>query len=188
MTVPLQVTFRDIDPSPAVEAAIEEHAAKLERFHSRIVVCHVTVEARHHHRHKGRLYNVRIDITVPGGEVLAVHGHPQDHAHEDVYIAVRDAFNAATRQLEDRVRKKGGNVKHHESPVHGKVARLFADYGFIDVAEYGDVYFHKNSVVDGKFGRLDVGSEVRLSIAENESEHGWQATTVHPVGKHRSNG
>ena len=96
MQFPLEISFRNMDPSPAVEARIREKAAKLERFHDRIIGCTVVVEAPHRSQHKGKLYSVR----------LVDRAKPVDHAHEDVYVAVRDAFNAATRRLEDQVRKR----------------------------------------------------------------------------------
>ncbi len=111
MTIPLQISFRNMDASPAVEARIRKKAEKLERFHDRIVGCIVVVEAPHRHRHKGKLYSVRVDISVPGKDVIAGRVKPVDHAHEDVYVAVRDAFDAAVRQLEDQARKMRGDVK-----------------------------------------------------------------------------
>ena len=88
-----------MDPSPAVEERIRQKAEKLERFHDRIVGCTVVVEAPHRHHHKGKLYNVRVDISVPGKDVVVDRAKPIDHAHEDVYVAVRDAFDAAVRRL-----------------------------------------------------------------------------------------
>ncbi len=113
MEIPLEVNFRNMDPSPAVEARIREKAAKLERFHDRIIGCTVVVEAPHRHHHKGKLYSVHIDISVPGKDVVVDRAKPSDHAHEDVYVAIRDAFNAATRRLEDQARKMRGSVKAH---------------------------------------------------------------------------
>jgi ribosomal subunit interface protein len=113
MSIPLQISFRNMDPSPAVEARIRKKAAKLERFHDRIIGCTVVVEAPHRHQHKGKLYSVRVDISVPGKEVVVDRAKPGDHAHEDVYIAIRDAFSAATRKLEDQARKMRGDVKTH---------------------------------------------------------------------------
>lgn len=184
MKLPLQIAFRNIDPSPAIEAEIRKRAARLDRFHGRIMGCQVTVEARHRHRHKGKLYNVRVHLTVPGMEISGTHSRPKDHAHEDVYVAIRDAFDAVTRQLEDHARVARGDVKAHETPMHGKVARIGADHGFIETADGNEVYFHRNSVVEGRFDDLEVGNEVRVAVAERESDKGWQATTVHPVGKH----
>jgi len=109
MSIPLQISFRNMDPSPAVEERIRKKAAKLERFHDRIVGCTVVVEAPHRHHHKGKLYSVRVDISVPGKDVVVDRAKPVDHAHEDVYVAVRDAFDAAVRRLEDRTRKMRGD-------------------------------------------------------------------------------
>jgi ribosomal subunit interface protein len=184
MQIPLQITFRDMEPSPAVEAQIRERAGKLEQFFDRITGCHVVVGARHRHQHKGKLYALRIDLHVPGQEIIVDHVRLEDHAHEDVYVAIRDAFDAAARQLEDHVRRFRGDVKAHEVPLHGKVLRLFPDHGFIETTDGQEVYFHKNSVVDGRFDELAAGSAVRLVTAESESAAGSQATTVVPLGKH----
>jgi ribosomal subunit interface protein len=113
MDFPLDISFRNMDPSPAVEARIREKAEKLERFHDRIIACTVVVEAPHRHHNKGKLYSVRIDISVPGTDLVVDRAKPLDHSHEDVYVAVRDAFNAAARQLEDYTRRMRGDVKTH---------------------------------------------------------------------------
>jgi ribosomal subunit interface protein len=102
-----------MDPSPAVEARIRKKAEKLERFHDRIIGCTVVVEAPHRHHHKGKLFSVKVEISVPGEDVVVDHAKPADHAHEDVYVAIRDAFNAAVRRLEDQSRKMRGDVKAH---------------------------------------------------------------------------
>jgi ribosomal subunit interface protein len=106
MELPLQITFRGMPPSEAVEARVREKAAKLERFHGRITSCHVTIEAPHHHQTKGNLLRVLVDVTVPGGELIANRNGKQNPAHEDVYVALRDAFDAITRQLEDHARQQ----------------------------------------------------------------------------------
>ena len=116
MPMPLQISFRNMDPSPAVEERIRKKAAKLERFHDRIVGCKVVVEAPHRHHHKGKLYSVRVDVSVPGKDVVVDRVKPSDHAHEDVYGAVRDAFAAAVRRLEDQTRKRRGRIKTHAGP------------------------------------------------------------------------
>ena len=184
MQIPLQISFRNMDPSPAVEERIRKKAAKLERFHDRIIGCTVVVEAPHRHHHKGKLYNVRVDISVPGKDVVVDRAKPLDHAHEDVYVAIRDAFDAAIRRLEDQARKMRGSVKSHGAPSHGKIASLFGDYGFVTTADGDEVYFHRNSVVGANFDTLEVGNEVTLVVAEEEGVEGLQASTVKPVGKH----
>ena len=104
MELPLQISFRGMSKSPATETLIRERAAKLERFHDRITACRVVVEAHHRHQHKGRLYHVRIDLTVPGREIVVAREPADDHSHEDIKVAIHDAFDAARRQLEDYVR------------------------------------------------------------------------------------
>jgi cold shock CspA family protein len=148
------------------------------------VGCRVTVEAPHRHHRHGKLYDVRIDLSVPGRDVFVGRSGPLNHAHEDVYVAIRDAFNAAGRQLQDHVRKAQGAVKVHPAPSHGKVVQLFSDYGIIEMPDGQEVYFHKNSVAEEGFDKLDVGNEVRLVIAEGEGIEGAQASTVILIGKH----
>jgi ribosomal subunit interface protein len=115
MQVPLQISFRNMDASDAVEAKIREKAAKLERFTDVIMGCHVVVEAPNRRGHQGKLYHVRIDITVPGGDIVVNREAPENHAHEDVYVALLDAFNAAGRQLEDHHNRQRGKVKTHRN-------------------------------------------------------------------------
>lgn len=116
MQIPLQISFRNMEPSPAIEERIRKKAAKLERFHNRIIGCSVVVEAPHRHQHKGKLYTVRLDISVPGKDVAVDRAKPIDQAHEDIYVAIRDAFDAAARRLEDHARKMRGEVKNHNRP------------------------------------------------------------------------
>ena len=111
MQTPLQVTLKDMPQSEAVEARIREKAEKLNRFYDRIMGCRVVVESPQRHQHQGKLYSVHIDLTVPGAELVA--NRAED---EDVYVAIRDAFVAITRQLEDFVRRQRGEVKAHSAP------------------------------------------------------------------------
>jgi ribosome-associated translation inhibitor RaiA len=107
----VEVTFRGVEPSDPVERSVREHAERLERF-GRVTSCRVVVEARHRHQRHGQLYHVRIELMAPGGEIVVTHDPEQDHSHEDVYVAIRDAFDAARRRLEDQVRAVRGDVKH----------------------------------------------------------------------------
>ena len=184
MKQPLQVTFRDMPHSDALEANIREKAAKLDDFFEHIMGCHVVIEQPHAHHKQGKLFHVTIDLTVPNTE-LVVNRSPQDnHAHEDAYVAVRDAFNAMRRKLQDYSSKMRGDVKKHSVPGHGKVTEMEPndDYGRILTEEGKEVYFHRNSVVDGDFEDLELGSEVRFD--EEAGDEGPQASTVHPIGKH----
>lgn len=112
MNTPLQITFRGIEHSDAIEAHIREKAQKLETFFSPIISCRVVVELPHQHKHQGKAFNVRIDIGVPGREIVINRDQ-----HEDVYVALRDAFDAAKRELEDYARKLRGETKNHAAPL-----------------------------------------------------------------------
>jgi ribosomal subunit interface protein len=178
MRLPLQISFRNMHHSEAVERAIMERAEKLERFSDQIMGCRVVVETRHH-RHQGNLYHVRIDLTLPGREIVVGREPALHHACEDVFVAVRDAFDAARRRLEDYARRRNLRVKVHESPPIGHIARLEygKGYGFIETSDGREIYFHRNSILDADFDRLEVGDPVRFH--EEAGEEGPQASTVH---------
>jgi len=107
---------RRVARSPTIEGRIREQVAKLEDFHQRITGCRVMVEAHHRRHRKGKLYHVRIDVTVPGTELVVSRDAQQDHAHEDVYVAIRDAFDAARRQLQDYARRTAAPRAQEEPP------------------------------------------------------------------------
>lgn len=184
MQLPLQITFRGFPHSDAVEAAIREKAAKLDEFFPRLMSCRVMVEACHHHHHQGNLYHVRIELGVPNKEIAVSREHHDEQAREDIYVVIRDAFDAAKRQLEDYSRVLRRDTKSHEAPPHGKVIRLVPeeDHGYIESSDGREVYFHRNSVIEAAFDELKVGDEVRFS--EEQGENGPRATTVHLIGKH----
>lgn len=186
MQLPVQITFRNMAPSPAVETHIRERADALDRLFGRIMACRVVVEASGRHQHKGRLYHVRVDLTVPGREIVVSRDPAAHQAHEDVLVAVRDAFDAVRRQLEDYARSARGAVKAHETPTHGRIARLFKTegYGFIQSSGGEEIYMHRNAVAGGGFDALSEGDEVRYVVHEGEGDKGPQASTVVPLGKH----
>jgi cold shock CspA family protein len=181
-----QITFKEVPSSPAVEECIREHAAELAQFHDGVVRCRVVVERPHRNHRQGNLYAVRIDLTIPGHEIVVGREPSQHQAHEDVYVAIRDAFEAAKRQLQDHVGRDRRQPKHHDMAAEGRVARLFRDagYGFIETPDGREVYFHRNSVADGRFDALAAG--VRVRFTEEAGEKGPQATVVHPVGHGRA--
>ena len=108
MEIPLQVTWRNIDKSDAVDADIREKAEKLNEFHDHIMSCRVVVEASHKHHHKGNLYRLRINIRVPDRELVVTRDPGDEHAHEDIYVTVRDAFDAMRKQLQHHARNRPG--------------------------------------------------------------------------------
>ena len=186
MQVPLQITFRHMDSSEAVAARVRGRVEELERFFDGIIACRVVVECRHPRRQQGNLFHVLVDLGVPGREIVVGRDPAAHHAHEDVHVAIRDAFDAVRRLLEDYVREKRGDVKLHAVPDHGRIAHLLAekDCGFILTADGAELYFHRNSVANDGFDKLAVGDEVRFVAQHSESARGPQASTVVPLGKH----
>lgn len=185
MAIPVDVTFKGVPVSDAVREAAWKHGEELERYFDRILSCRVVIEMPHRHGRKGGLYMVRIGLSVPGSDIIVNREGPKDHAHEDVYVAMRDAFDAARRRLEDHVRRLRGDVKIHPGMSRGRVARLIVgeDYGFLTAADGREVYFHRNSLVEGDFDHLNVGDEVRF--LEEQGRKGPQATAVHFERPHR---
>ncbi len=184
MQLPLQVTFRHMKASPTVESAIREKAAKLGKFADHIIGCRVVIETAGRHHEHGNQYAVRIDVTVPDDEI-AVTREPGEHTeYRDLHVALRDAFDAARRQLEDYVRRKRRFVKLLDTAPHGRVARLFPneDYGFLETPDKREIFFHRESVLNGGFNRLAIGREV--AYVEEDGQKGPQASTVRCVGKH----
>lgn len=111
MANPVHIKFHNIPASEAVEAEILKRAEKLQQLTDRIIRCDVTVETSGKHQQQGHLYEVRIDLTVPGTEIALNRIHP----NEDIYVAVRDAFDAATRKLQEHLKIQRGEVKAHEA-------------------------------------------------------------------------
>ena len=173
-----------MDPSEALEAKIHEKVNRLEKFAGHITSCRVTVDQSHKRHHQGKLFSVTVDITLPGKEIVITRHTDANHAHEDVYVALRDSFDSARRKLEDYVRKIRGKVKLHQTPPHGRIKELFPyeDYGVIETADGREIYFHRNSVIDEDFNKLTEGASVHFN--EELGENGPQASTVHVEGKH----
>jgi cold shock CspA family protein/ribosome-associated translation inhibitor RaiA len=206
MEFPLHVTFRNMAASAAIEANVKEKAAKLASLYEGILDCRVIVEAPHRHHRKGKSFNVCIDLTVPGAELvinrepkrlkpaklddpelpetaMVEHHAPSKHAaHEDVYVAIRDAFNAAARKLQDYVRRRRGKIKIHDTTPRAQIRKLFPeeDYGFLETPDGREIYFHRNAVLGVGFEDLEIGTEVLF--AEEMGEKGPQATTVRVNG------
>jgi ribosomal subunit interface protein len=178
MKIPLQVTFRHMKRSESVEAKIFERAAKLERLHDQIMAGRVVVDLPQQRQRKGKIFHVQIDITVPGRELVVNRDPLLNHAHEDVYVAVEDAFDAMERKLKEHSREVQGETRRDARENRGAVATLFPDegYGFIEARDGREIYFHRNSVLNHGFERLHRGMKVRF--VEEEGEKGPQASTV----------
>lgn len=178
------VSFDDLPVDEAVRDAALEHIAALESTYDRITGCHVVVAQPHRHHREGRLYSVRVDLVVPGAEIVVNRNHPLDHAHEDVFVALRDSFLAARRRLEDHVRHLRGAEKLHAPRAEGRIAQIFPlqGYGFIESPDGREVYFHKNAMSENDFRMIEIGTPVHFS--EEEGDEGPQAAHVQVVHPH----
>jgi cold shock CspA family protein/ribosome-associated translation inhibitor RaiA len=174
MQLPLQITGRDLSLSAEEEQLIREQAGQLNDFYRGIMGCRVLVTIPNRYPAGPPVsYTVRVDLTLKGGE-LAVTRQPKQSLQE----AVQDAFAAARRQLQDYARRQRNDVKSSRKPDRGRVSKLFAyeGYGFLDPGDGSEIYFHRNSVLNEAFDRLEVGSQVRFTLGSGAE--GPQASTV----------
>ena len=184
MKTPLQIAFHNLPHSKVIESAIQEAADRLEDTHDRITSCRVIVDQPHRHHKEGNLFQVRIDLKMPGAELVVKREHAGSLAYGDLSLVIQDAFEEMQGQIEEFVNRRRGFVKTHEDLPHARVTRLFteAGYGFLETLDGREVFFHRNSVLGSRFGSLDVGTEV--SFVEELGEKGPQASTVKIVGRH----
>lgn len=173
MIIPLEITGHGIEIDESLREEIAERANKLDKFYDRIMRCRIVVDEPKRHPHEGKLYSVHIIMTVPGSEIVT-----KREQNADLWVAMRDSFQAAQRKLEDFSREQRGDVKSHEKQPRGRINVLFSNegYGFIVSPEGYDVYFHRNSVVNRDFEKLAVGMEV--SFSEEMGDKGPQASSV----------
>jgi cold shock CspA family protein/ribosome-associated translation inhibitor RaiA len=185
MKVPLEIAFRGMEKIDAVEDLIREKASDLERLCSDIISCRTVVEVPQQHQKSGRPYRVRINVSIPPGhEVVVRRESSEGMLHEELPSTIRDAFDAAKRQVKKIVEMRRGEVKSaSEEVTRAFVVRLFLDegYGFIKDTDGRELYFHKNAVLHGDFDRLEIGTGVRFE--EEQGEKGLQASTVQIVDK-----
>jgi len=185
MQTPPEIEFQGMTGTPQIENAIAKHVAQLEQRWGRITACRLVLKGPGQHHRTSGLYEVHIHLALPDGrEVNVERTPPADERHADLTFALDDAFKHARRQLQDQVRRAQGQVKHHDGLPIGTVVRIdpSGEFGFLETSDGQDVYFHRNSVLDGAFSRLHVGS--RVTFAEELGEKGAQATTVKLLGKH----
>jgi ribosomal subunit interface protein len=177
--LPIDITVRDIAATEAIEARIREKAEKLVQFYPRIEFCKVVVKVPQKHKHNGKLYNVRIEILVPGKKILA-----NRNRDEDLYVSIRDSFNAIGRQLEDYARRQRGEVKSHAETLMGTINRLFGDYGFIEANDGKEYYFSDVNVLHPDFEHLRIGDNVHF--IESVAGDGLQALHVREISQHEA--
>ncbi len=182
MKVPAQIHHRGFAASAALDERINEELARLDRVYDRITACRVVVERPHRHQ-KGEHFIIKLECNVPG-KVLVVDHQPPDghHNREDPYLAVNEAFDELRRQLQDYVKQIRREVKQERAGNdEGEVIKVVPslECGFIRAPDGRDIYFHANSVLNGGWKKIEVGSKVRY--AEEMGEKGPQASTVHLV-------
>jgi ribosomal subunit interface protein len=177
MQIPLQISLHGIAPSNALHNAIREKAEKLDRYYDHIMSCRVVLELAARHKRRGKQFSVRVDLKVPGGEIAVTHEYD-----EDLQVALRDAFDAARRRLEDHARGQRGDVKRHPPEYTGRVARIDAveGFGFIATDDGREYYFSRDSVVTPPFEHLAVGTPVHF--IEEVAGEGLQAKRVSARG------
>jgi ribosome-associated translation inhibitor RaiA/cold shock CspA family protein len=184
MEIAPEITFHNMSSSEALKADILKRIAKLEKFCGRLIFCRVSIEARTKQHRTGNIYEVHIEMQVPGGHLVVSrepHHIKERRAHTDVRTSIIEAFEAAEAQLRSFGKKRNGEVKVHAAPIHGQVAELFPDreYGFILTNEGGRLYFHRNSVMNGDFEKLKRGDAVQF--IEGDGDTGPTAVKVWPV-------
>lgn len=180
MQIEPQVSFRNVERTEAVEQKILEGIAKLEKVYDRITSVRIALEDMHSEDSPGHLYRVRIDITLPGGEVV-VNRKPGAEPAMDLMLAVGDAFDIAVRKLKKVVQRQRGRVKNHTPRPAGRVARIFENegYGFIESSDGTEVYFHENAVMNGSLEDLEQGAPVEFD--QEQGDKGPQAAAVYPA-------
>jgi ribosomal subunit interface protein len=182
--IPFKITGKDFEVTEAIHNVTFDHVQSLSRFYSRIHEVDVSFSEPHCSQRKGRIFQITIRLHIPGPDIVVSREPARNASHEDFYVALSDAFEVAKRRLEEQVRKMRGFVKQHNGALpHAKVFKLFGEdgFGFLRTPEGREIYFHKNSLVSGRFGSLKIGTEVRFS--EELGKKGPQVTSMHVVGK-----
>ena len=173
MEVPLEITYRNVEKSDDVDQLIRDKAAKLDEMHDRITSCRVSVEKPQEHQKSGNSYRVRIDLRVPPGKELVVRREGSEgDMHDPLRTVITEAFKKIAKQLKKVKGKQqeGGKAQAGNPEEAGVVVRLFPEegFGFIKTMSDREVYFHRNSLANGDFDSLEIGTGVRFIVKEGE--------------------
>lgn len=186
MQFPPEVAFRGFEADEWLKDTVQQEITKLDDYFDRIIGCRVMVELPHQRREEGNPYHVRIELSVPGRNLVVNRSTmARERERETQMTALDEAFAAIRRRLEDYVRELRGDVKVKQEQAQGRIWRLYPAgaegerYGFIRTPDGGDVYFHENSLLEVGFDDVDVGSQVRFH--EEQGVEGPQASTVRVV-------
>jgi cold shock CspA family protein/ribosome-associated translation inhibitor RaiA len=188
MDVPLEIAFHNLEKSETVENRVRERVAKLEKLFPRLVACRVVVEAPHRQHQKGNIYRVRIEMSVPGDD-LVVSKEPnraqERFADPDIYAVLKDSFDTAERMLKDYKAKQSGDTKVHDTPMHGHIMRTNPanDFGFLRNSQGSQLWFHRNAVLNEQLENLAEGDPVHyvevLGETGPQASKVWRVTSEH---------
>lgn len=188
MKVPAEITYRDVDKSPAIENLVQEKIAKLERVCNYISSCRIAIEKAQDRPSSGSPYRVRVDVTVPPGHEVVGDAHPgEENQYVELDTVIRDAFSRVERQIKELVAQQRESDRQANSPdlqdTTALVVRLFREqgYGFLKTLSDEEIYFHRNSVLHDDFDRIEVGTAVRF--VADQGNQGMQASTVQIIDK-----
>ena len=181
MKVPYQLVFRNMRGSDSLRTLVSEKVIWLETFSSKVVSCRVLVEKPHRRHRKGNLYHVRIDLRLPGEELIINRTPELHHRFKDVYVSIHDAFDRARREVEEYERKKRRDVKFLSIPSCAFIIALYkeddrGEFGFIRSEDGREIYFHRNALINETFDSLRIGMKVRYH--EQLGEKGPQASSI----------
>jgi ribosomal subunit interface protein len=183
MQVGLEIAYRDVEKSDAIENLIHKKLAKLQKLHDHIISCRISIERPQKSQQSGNPYRVRITTRIPPGHEIIVTRDPKDHdIHDPLDVIVRNAFDVTARQLKKYVDRQQRDVKvHPRQQTSAIVAELNGaeGYGFLETIDGRRIYFHERSVLHDAFNRLKIGDGVNYE--EEMGDRGPQASSVHVV-------
>lgn len=184
MQTPLEIAFNHVEPTDEIKTLVAEKVAHLETFYEGITSCHVYIRAPHRSQRQGNLYEVTIEVRVPGDELVVRYDQNDVSEHEHLHVTLRNAFAAMARDLKHWKDRISGEVKAHDGPLQGVIVELHPDEGWgrIVATDHRLIYFHRNSVVESTFEDLRPRDPVELVVQTRESAAGPQASTVRPIG------
>lgn len=185
MRIPLEISYHGLSRSESLEQMIRKDAAKLEKVCDDLISCRIGVKLNQKSQNTANPYKIRIEMRFPPNKTVVVtHKSGIKEAADDLPSAVKNAFKSAQRRLKKMVEKQQGIVKSApQQSVTAMVVKLFTDegYGFIRSLDGEEIYFHRNSVLNNDFDRLEPGTGVSFTAVPGEK--GLQATTVQIVDK-----
>lgn len=186
--LPLQITFRNMESSAAVEDRIRERVQRLERFNNRIIEVRVVVENPHKSSGSGKNpLGIAVEVEVPGRKLVSRSAEEVREAKGDVLLVVNEVFATMERQLDDEMDVRRGRVKEvrASAPTVGTIVRLFPDqsYGFVQISGGPDLYFTRNAVAGDAYDKLKVGDLVSYTEAPDEGPMGPQAHEVRRIAE-----